>query len=77
MTTFTDFLSDKYDELDNDSNNANEAFNNRRDRWFSNLDVEELIEYGDEYGAYVAYKTASDIGDTITKATLNLHDNLK
>lgn len=77
MQTFTQFLEEKYDEMDNDSNNMNEAFENRLTNWFLNLDVEELIDYGDEYGNYVAYTTASDICDNITKATLLLHDKLK
>lgn len=73
-TTFEDFLEDKYDELDNDSNNMNEAFEGRRDSWFENLDVQELIDYGEEYGRLVAYETASDISDAVVITTLKLHD---
>jgi hypothetical protein len=44
------------------------------DSWFQQLDVSELIAYGEEYGRYVAYETASDIQDKITRITLDLHD---
>lgn len=77
INTFEQFLDDKYDELDNDSNNMNEAFEGRRNSWFENLDVQELINYGEEYGKYVAYETLSNIQDKITVETLKAHDELK
>lgn len=73
--TFNEFLEDKYDEINSNSNNMNPEFESARERWFETLDVEELINYGDDYGRYVAYETASDINDKITKITLQLHDN--
>lgn len=75
--SFEEFLEEKYDELDNDSNNMNEKFEARRDIWFETLDVQELIDYGQKYGEYVAYETASDIGDKITTQVLKLHDEYK
>lgn len=77
IQTFNEFLEEKYDEIDNDSNNMNEAFEGRRDSWFENLDVQELIDFGEEYGRYVAYETASDISDKITTITLKAHDEWK
>lgn len=75
MTTFEEFLEDKYDDINTNSNNMNEEFENARDSWFENLDVSELISYGEQYGKLVAYETASDISDKITTITLQLHDN--
>lgn len=77
MKTFEEFLEEKYDELDNDSNNMNVEFEGRLDRWFSNLDVEELINYGEEYGKYIEYETISDLQDKLCTRTLKLHDELK
>lgn len=77
MTTFQQFLDEKYYGIDNDSNNMNEVFEARRDKWFKNLDIQEIINFGEEYGAYTAYETASDIGDKIAIQTITLHDKLK
>ena len=67
MQTFNEFLEEKYDELDSDSNNMNEGFENRRDSWFENLDVQELIDFGEKYGKYIAKETALNIVDEISK----------
>lgn len=67
METFNEFLESKYAELDNDSNNMNEASEGRRDHWFSNLDVQELIDFGEKYGKYVAKETALNIINEIGK----------
>lgn len=77
MNTFQEFLDEKYDEIDNDSNNMNEEFEGRRDRWFEKLDVQELIDFGEEYGKYVEYETTMAIQDRLTIDTLKLHDELK
>lgn len=77
IQTFNEFLEEKYDEIDNDSNNMNEAFEGRRDNWFSNLDVEELIAFGEQYGKYVAYETVVDIQDKLCTQANSLHDELK
>ena len=77
MNTFEEWLEEKYDEIDNDSNNMNEAFEGRRDNWFSNLDVQELIDYGQEYAKYVQYETVVDIQDKLCTQSLKLHDELK
>jgi hypothetical protein len=58
--TFEEFLEDRYDEIDNDSNNCNEEFEGRRDTWFAELDADDLIKYADMYGklAFVEGKVA-------------------
>ncbi len=50
-------------------------FEDMSENWFSQLDVQELIDYGEEYGRLVACEVASDIGDKITVEVLKLHDN--
>ena len=47
--TFTEFLEERYDEIDNDSNNCNEAFEGRRDTWFAELDPQEVIDYAEDW----------------------------
>lgn len=74
--TFNEFLEEKCDEQESDIINK-DNYEAVADRWFENLDVQELIDFGEEYGRYVAYETASDIGDKITTITLRLHDELK
>lgn len=51
--TFEEFLDAKYDEINSNSNNMNPEFEAARDRWYSNLDVQELIDYGQEYGEWM------------------------
>lgn len=77
MKTFEEFLQEKFDENDEIGGMpiTKDNCESMRDSWFENLDVQELIDYGDEYGRYVAYETASDISDKITTITLKLHDN--
>lgn len=76
MISFNGFLEEKCEEQESDIMNK-DNYEAVSDRWFENLDVQELIDYGEEYGKYVAYETASDIGDKITTTTLKLHDELK
>lgn len=73
MTTFQEFLEEKCEEQESDIINK-DNFEAVGDRWFENLDVQELIDFGEEYGRLVAYETASDISDKITTITLQLHD---
>lgn len=73
IDTFEQFLQEKFMEeepmlLDDD---LPDGF----DHWISNINIDDLIELGQEYGRYVAYETASSISDKITKITLELHDN--
>lgn len=77
MMTFEEFLDEQYDEIDNDSNNMNEAFEGRRNSWYENLDIQEVINYGEKYGKYVAYETVSKIQDELTIQTLKAHNELK
>ena len=77
MKTFEEFLEEKYDEINSNSNNMNPEFESARDRWFEKLDVQELIDFGEEYGKYVEYETTSNIQDKLTTDTLRLHDEFK
>ncbi len=55
MQTFEEFLDAWYEEnINNNSNNMNEAFEGARDRWYSELDVQELMDFGQMYGAKIA-----------------------
>ncbi len=76
MMTFQEFLEEKCDESESDII-SKDNFEAVADRWFENLDVQELIDFGEEYGAYVAYETASNISDKTVTETLRLHDELK
>lgn len=76
-TTFEEFLEYKFDELNEIGGMpiTKDNLESMSENWFSSLDVQELIDYGEEYGRLVAYETASDISDKITTITLQLHDN--
>lgn len=76
IQTFQEFLEEKCEEEESDII-SKDNFEAVGDRWFENLDVQELIDFGEEYGRYVAYETASDISDKVTTVTLQLHDNWK
>jgi len=49
MNTFQQFLEEKCDEQESDIINK-DNYEAVADRWFENLDVQELIDYGEEYG---------------------------
>jgi hypothetical protein len=79
IDTFEQFLESKFDDL-REIGGMPITKDNCEDlasTWFENLDVQELIDYGEEYGKYVTYETASNLGDMITTETLRLHDELK
>ncbi len=76
MNTFQQFLEEKCDEQESDIINK-DNYEAVADRWFESLDVQELIDFGEEYGKYVAYETLSNISDKITTETLKAHDELK
>lgn len=76
MQTFQQFLEEKCDEIESDII-SKDNFEAVADRWFENLDVQELIDFGEEYGKYVAYETLSNILDQVTIATLKAHDEMK
>lgn len=75
--TFEQFLEEKFDELGEIGGMpiTKDNCEDMLDSWFQQLDVQELINYGEEYGRYVAYETASDIQDKVATITLALHDN--
>jgi len=70
MNTFQEFLDEKC-PAEYETNNDPAG----NEKWQEQLDVQELIDFGEEYGRYVAYETASDIQDKIATITLQLHDN--
>jgi hypothetical protein len=76
MNTFQQFLEEKCEEQESDTINK-DNYEAVGDRWFENLDVQELIDFGEEYGKYVAYETLSKIQDELTIQTLKAHDELK
>lgn len=79
INTFQEFLEEKFMDLREVGGMpiTKDNYESMSESWFSNLDVQEVIDFGDEYGKYVAYETASDISDKITTITLKLHDNWK
>jgi hypothetical protein len=66
MKTFQQFLEERCEEQESDIINK-DNYEVVGDSWFENLDVQELIDYGEEYGKYVAKETALTIVDNITK----------
>lgn len=79
MNTFEEFLQEKFDEHDefDGVSITKDNCDNMFDGWVENLDVQELIDFGQMYGKYIIYETLSDIGDKITIQTLKAHDELK
>ncbi len=77
MTTFQQFLEDKFMDLREIGGMpiTKDNYEDMSETWFTNLDAQELIDFGEKYGRLVAYETASDIGDKITTEVLKLHDN--
>jgi len=61
METFEQFLEEKYDEINSNSNNMNKEFESARDSWFENLDVQELIDYGQEFATFEYNRGVSDM----------------
>lgn len=61
METFEQFLESIYDELDNDSNNMNEAFENRRNSWFENLEVDQVIKYADLWAKKIRIEAKEEV----------------
>lgn len=62
MDTFEEFLASKCpSELI--MNNSPEG----EEMWIEQLDVQELIDFGDDYGKYIAKETALNIVDEISK----------
>ena len=66
MNTFQQFLEEKCDEQESDIINK-DNFEAVGDRWFESLDVQELIDFGQEFSEYVAKETALNIVDEISK----------
>ena len=77
MKTFQEFLEDKFMDLREIGGIpiTKDNYESISESWFEGLDVQELIDFGEEYGRLVAYETASNISDKITTITLQLHDN--
>ena len=66
MNTFQEFLEERCEEQESDIINK-DNYEAVGERWFENLDVQELIDFGEEYGKYVAKETALNIVDEISK----------
>ena len=66
MQTFNEFLEEKCEEEESDVM-TKDNYEAVADRWFENLDVQELIDFGEEYGKYVAKETALTIVYEISK----------
>ena len=49
--TFEDFLTEKFGER---YSGTKDYWETAQDNWFAQLDVQELIDYGQEYGNYRA-----------------------
>lgn len=79
IQTFEEFLEEKFNENDEIGGMpiTKDNCESMIDSWFENLDVQELIDYGEEYGKYVAYETVSEIQDKLCQQTNKLHDELK
>lgn len=69
--SFEEWLSDE--KCESHTNNGPEGF----EKWLEDLDTQEIMDYAQEYGAYVEYETLSEIGDIITIKTLKAHKDLK
>lgn len=69
IQSFNDFLEDRFMELDEIGGRAitKDNFEDMAENWFSQLDVDELIKYGDEYGKLVAKETVYNIVDELQK----------
>jgi hypothetical protein len=71
MITFEKWLEEKFDENDEiggmpiTKDNCEDMF----DSWLQNLDVQELIDFGESYGKYVAKETTLNIIDELSKQT--------
>lgn len=77
--TFEEWLEEKFSENDEIGGMpiTKDNCEGMLDSWFENLDVQELIDYGQEYAKYVQYETVSDIQDKLATQALKLHDELK
>jgi hypothetical protein len=67
MKTFEEFLEEKYDEINSNSNNMNREFEMARDRWFENLDVQEVIDYAEEWMKKYKIELLSKIAENLIK----------
>ena len=69
LKTFEEFLQDKFNENDEIGGMpiTKDNYESISDSWFSNLDVSDLIEYGDDYGKYIAKETGLNIVDEISR----------
>lgn len=71
-TSFENWLEDWYEEhVNNNSNNMNEEFESSRDSWFSELDVQELMDFAEEWGQLVsASMLGSKTSDKKSKSSI-------
>lgn len=47
--TFETYLEEEYDKINTNSNNMNPEFESARERWFENLDIQEVMDYAETF----------------------------
>ena len=69
VKTFEEFLEEKFMELREIGGMpiTKDNYESLYSSWSEQLDTQELIDFGQEYGKYVAKETALNIVDEITK----------
>lgn len=69
IKTFQDFLEDKFMDLREIGGMpiTKDNFESMSETWFENLDVQELIDFGQEYGEFIAKETVYNIVDDLQK----------
>ena len=67
IKTFQDFLEDKFMELREIGGMpiVKDNFESLSETWFENLEVQELIDFGQEYGELIAKETVYNIVDDL------------
>lgn len=76
INTFEEFLQDKFEGIREIGGVpiTKDNFEHASETWFERLDVQELIDYGEEYGRYVKYEVLSNIGDMLNTEIIKAHD---
>lgn len=71
MKTFEEFLEEKFMDLREIGGMAitKDNYESLSESWFEKLDVQELIDFGESYGKYVAKETTLNIIDELSKQT--------
>lgn len=69
IKTFEEFLQEKFMELREIGGMpiTKDNYEDMYDSWSQQLDVQELIDFAEEYGKYIAKETALNIVDEISR----------